>query len=292
MSFDLPNTLHSLSAHLLCAGLLLLAVAACSDVVDAVPGTEPTVEVVGPADLATLTSDVVTMTCVVSKDVVRVSYTVNGAESIEVEFSSLEYSFPVQGLVDGKNTVELTVESQLGVQYRTLHDIIWRRNNRPETTDDYTATELRRPSCILVLENDRSRGLEIDSFEQPENGRVTLDPNNDNRLEYTADKSSSGLDAFEYTIVAGNGETDEVRVLPRNPTAPTANDDTVTTEEDTAIGIDMLANDTDDPLQVSGASDPENGTVELLYDGFETARSRSSTSPTRASQEPTPSPTT
>lgn len=278
MSFRLPNAFRLSPTRLLSAGLLLLTVAACSDVDDALPapGTEPTVEVVAPADRATLTSDIVTMTCIVSEDVARVSYTVNGGAPVEVAFSSLEYSFPVQGLVDGANTVELTVESASGAQSRSLLDIIWRPNNRTEANDDYTATELRRPSRILVLDNDRGRSIEIDSFEQPENGSVTLDPSNDNRLEYTANEGFTGLDAFDYTIVAENGETDtamvEVRVLPRNPEAPTANDDTATTEENTATGIDVLANDNDpddDPLQVSSASDPENGTVELFYDGFE-----------------------
>lgn len=278
MSFYLPNAFRSSPTRLLSAGLLLLSVVACSDVDDAAPtlGTEPTVEVVAPADRDTLTGDVVTMTCVVSEDVERVSYTVNGGAPVEVTFSSLEYSFPIQGLVDGENEIELTVESASGAQSRSLLDIIWRPDNRTEATDDYTATELRRPSNILVLENDRGRGLEIDSFEQPENGGVIVDPSNDNRLEYTAAEGFTGADTFDYTIVAENGETDtatvEVRVLPRNPEAPTANDDTATTQENTATGIAVLANDTDpddDPLQVSSASDPENGTVELFYDGFE-----------------------
>ena len=149
-------------------------------------------------------------------------------------------------------------------------------NNRTEANDDYAATELRRPSRILVLGNDRGRSLEIDSFDQPENGSVAVDPNNANRLEYTADAGFTGLDTFGYSIVAGNGETDaatvSVNVLPRNPEAPTANDDTATTVQNTAVGIDVLANDTDpdgDPLQVLNASDPANGTVELYYDGFE-----------------------
>lgn len=278
MLFYLPHAFRPSPTRLLSAGLLLFTVAACSDVDDALPapGTKPTVAVVAPAQRATLTGDVVTMTCIVSEDVERVSYTVNGGASVEVDFSSLEYSFPLQGLVDGKNTVELTALSTSGVQSRSLVDIFWLPNNRTQANDDYTATELTRPSRLLVLENDRGRGITISSFDQPENGRVVVDPNNGNRLEYTADAGFTGLDTFSYTVVAGNGETDtatvEVNVLPRNPEAPTANDDTATTKQDVATGVDVLANDTDpdsDPLQVLSAGDPENGTVELYYDGFE-----------------------
>ena len=278
MSYYLHHTLRSFPIHLLGAGLLLLTAVACSDVNDALPtpGGEPAVEVVAPADRATLTSDVVTMTCVVSEDVERVSYTVNGGTPVEVAFSSREYSFPLQGLVDGKNTVELTVQSASGTRSRSLLDIVWLPNNRTQANDDYAATELRRPSRILVLGNDRGRSLEIDSFDQPENGSVIVDPNNANRLEYTAAAGFTGLDTFGYTIVAGNGGTDaatvSVNVLPRNPKAPTANDDTATTVQNTAVGINVLANDTDpdnDPVQVLSVSDPENGTVELYYDGFE-----------------------
>lgn len=278
MSYHLRHTLRSFPIPLLGAGLLLLTAAACSDVVDALPapGGEPAVEVVAPAPRATLTDDVVTMTCVVGEDVERVSYTVNGGTPVEVDFSSLEYSFPLQGLADGKNTIELTVESASGSRSRSLLDIVWLPNTRTEANDDYAATELTRPSRLLVLKNDRGRDLEIGSFDQPDNGLVVVDPNNDNRLEYTADAGFTGLDTFAYTVVAGNGEADtatvEVNVLPRNPEAPTANDDTATTERGTATGIDVLANDTDpdgDSLQVLSASDPDNGTVELYYDGFE-----------------------
>ena len=80
MSFRFRNALRSPPARLLGAGLLLLAATACSAVDDAVPapGAEPTVEILGPSNRTTLTDDVVTMTCIVSEDVERVSYTVNG----------------------------------------------------------------------------------------------------------------------------------------------------------------------------------------------------------------------
>ena len=53
-------------------------------------------------------------------------------------------------------------------------------------------------------------------------------------------------------------------------TAPEADDDAATTDEDTPVNIDVLANDTDeddDPLTVTAVSDPDNGTATVNDDG-------------------------
>lgn len=261
----------------LAAVLLISVLTACSGVEDALPapGAEPTVAILGPAPQAAVTSDVVTMTCVVGEEVERVSYTVNGGEPVEVEFSSPQYSFPLQGLTDGRNEIELTVESATGLQSTSLLDIFWFPNTQTVARDDDAATELTRPARINVMGNDRGRDLELGTFTQPDNGTVTLDASNSNRLEYTADAGFTGSDTFTYTITGRDGRTDigtvRINVLPHNPEAPTANDDTATTTQNTVVSIDVLANDTDpdnDPLQIFAASEPANGTVELLFDGF------------------------
>ena len=51
--------------------------------------------------------------------------------------------------------------------------------------------------------------------------------------------------------------------------APVANNDSATTDEDTAVGIAVLANDTDlddDPLTVTNLAQPANGAVSLNQD--------------------------
>ena len=74
---------------------------------------------------------------------------------------------------------------------------------------------------------------------------------------------------------AGGLLDDRLRVLvtpslPQENSAPTALDDTATTDEDTAIDIDVLANDTDpdgDALAVTQVSDPPNGTASINVGG-------------------------
>ena len=75
---------------------------------------------------------------------------------------------------------------------------------------------------------------------------------------------------------AGGLLDDRLRVLvtpslPQENSAPTALDDTATTDEDTALDIDVLANDTDpdgDALAVTQVSDPPNGTASITPGGM------------------------
>ncbi len=261
------------------ATVLLLGVAACSTD-DALPtpptGDAPTVEILSPAPKATETGDVVTMTCVVSENTESVSYSVNGGAAVDVEFSSLEYSFPLQGLVDGKNTVELSVTSTSGATTRGLLDLVWLPSSKLEARDDAVAVETQRTTRISVLSNDRGRNIALDSFTQPENGTVqefTID----GVLEYDPEDGFVGTDTFTYTIRDRDGKTDSatvsVNVIPRNPEAPTANDDRATTTINREVVIDVLANDTDpdnDRLSIAqGSVQPKNGYLEFLVDGFD-----------------------
>ncbi|WP_139127809.1 tandem-95 repeat protein, partial [Vibrio parahaemolyticus] len=77
-------------------------------------------------------------------------------------------------------------------------------------------------------------------------------------------------DTFTYVVTSGGvseSTTVEVNVTPVND-APVAKDDIATTQEDTAVTIDVLPNDTDadgDKLSIESASVPkEQGTVEVV----------------------------
>lgn len=256
--------------------LLIGVLAACSGVEDAVPapGAEPTVQILGPSDRATITSDVVTMTCVVGEDVERVSYTVNGGEPVEVEFSSLEYSFPLQGLVEGENTVELTVENSQGLTSQT-RIINWLPifPEDLEANDDEADTAKFQLVNINVLRNDEGRGLEIVEIGEADNGNASLRPGalpllTRDSILYQPDAEFSGTDTFTYTVEDRSGERDTatvtVTVDPNNPNAPIANDDTATTTAGTLVNIRVLDNDESPngrPLTISDVTQPENGSV-------------------------------
>ncbi|EHR5466322.1 tandem-95 repeat protein, partial [Vibrio parahaemolyticus] len=102
----------------------------------------------------------------------------------------------------------------------------------------------------------------------PKNGTVIV--NNDGTVTYTPDDNYVGKDTFTYVVTSGGvseSTTVEVNVTPVND-APVAKDDIATTQEDTAVTIDVLPNDTDvdgDKLSIQSASVPEaQGKVEIV----------------------------
>ncbi|MCR9548412.1 tandem-95 repeat protein [Vibrio antiquarius] len=128
------------------------------------------------------------------------------------------------------------------------------------------------PTIINVLGNDTFEGTDkvvsLDADNGPKNGTVIV--NNNGTVTYTPDDNYVGKDTFTYVVTSGGVSeftTVEVNVTPVND-APVAKDDIATTQEDTAVTIDVLPNDTDvddDKLSIESASVPkEQGTVEVV----------------------------
>ncbi|WP_274020743.1 tandem-95 repeat protein, partial [Vibrio parahaemolyticus] len=128
------------------------------------------------------------------------------------------------------------------------------------------------PTIINVLGNDTFEGkdkvVSLDANNGPANGTVSVNP--DGSVTYTPNDNYVGKDTFTYIVTSGGvseSTTVEVNVTPVND-APVAKDDIATTQEDTAVTIDVLPNDTDadgDKLSIESASVPkEQGTVEVV----------------------------
>ncbi len=128
------------------------------------------------------------------------------------------------------------------------------------------------PTIIKVLGNDTFEGdgkvVSLDADNGPKNGSVIV--NNDGTVTYTPDDNYVGKDTFTYVVTSGGvseSTTVSVDVTPVND-APVAKDDIATTQEDTAVTIDVLPNDSDvdgDKLSIESASVPkEQGTVEVV----------------------------
>ena len=149
----------------------------------------------------------------------------------------------------------------------TVTVIVTPVNDPPAAQDDSESTEEETPVDIDVLANDSDPdgdNLTVQSVTQPNNGTTT---NNGSDVTYVPDANFHGEDTFTYTIADGNGGTSvalvTVAVAEVNDD-PIALDDGTTTPEDTAVDIDVLANDSDpdgDPLAVESVTQPENGTV-------------------------------
>lgn len=147
-------------------------------------------------------------------------------------------------------------------------------NDSPDAIDDTANTDEDTAVDIDVLANDTdvdNDTLTVTGFIQPSHGSVVV--NADGTVKYTPAANWNGTDTFMYVISDGNGQSDiatvTVTVNAVND-APKAEDDTATTDEDSAVKISVLANDTDvenDLLSVVDVTDPSHGTVVINADG-------------------------
>ncbi len=140
-------------------------------------------------------------------------------------------------------------------------------NTAPEASDDTATTDAGAPVTINVLLNDTDAdgdSLVLDALTPAANGVVTI---SNNQAIYTPDPSFSGIDTFGYTASDQNGGTDTAAVtvtVNALNSAPIAADDVAVTDQDTAVLIDVLDNDSDPEggaLTIDAFSAPANGAV-------------------------------
>ncbi|MEC7681063.1 MAG: S8 family serine peptidase [Planctomycetota bacterium] len=141
------------------------------------------------------------------------------------------------------------------------------QGDAPVAVDDTATVAEDSEVSVAVLSNDSDADgdtLTIESFTQGTNGSVVISGSN---LVYTPSANFNGSDSFTYTINDGTGLTDtatvSVTVTAVNDN-PVANDDSATTEEDVAVTINLVANDTDidgDSLSIESVGTASNGSV-------------------------------
>ena len=146
----------------------------------------------------------------------------------------------------------------------------------PTPEDDSVTTPQDTPvGTADVLANDTDPDgdtLSIVSFTQGSHG--TVDHHGGGSFTYTPDAGWNGSDSFDYTVIDGNGgwatATVNVTVTPVEH-APVAEDDSLTTAEDTpATTGNVLTNDSDadgDPLSIVSFTQGTHGTVANNGDG-------------------------
>ncbi|HEY7824640.1 MAG TPA: cadherin-like domain-containing protein, partial [Acidimicrobiia bacterium] len=145
-------------------------------------------------------------------------------------------------------------------------------NDAPVANDDTAITGVGESVTIPVLANDTDADndpLTVTEATSPD-GDVVINP--DGTVTFTPTPGFIGDAIIDYAIDDGNGGTDTAQVsvsVGETSGPPVAVDDTAVTDEDTAVTIPVLANDTDpdgDPLTVTGASSP-NGDVVINDNG-------------------------
>jgi hypothetical protein len=142
-------------------------------------------------------------------------------------------------------------------------------NELPVAVADTAQTLSNTPVEILVLENDSDpdgNPIVVNAVTQPANGTVTV--NGGLSVTYAPTPLFVGTDAFTYTITDQRGGFATATVVvtvdlaPNVP--PVATADLATTLFQTAVTVNVLANDTDangDPLAVIAVSQPGAGGV-------------------------------
>ncbi len=149
--------------------------------------------------------------------------------------------------------------------------------NRAPVADDDTLTvdEDAGPTTVPVLDNDVDAdgdALEIGAASDPLHGTVKVS-SDESELTYEPDPGYHGPDSFTYTIddgILSDTAAVTVTVAPIND-APVADDDTLTIDQDAGpTAVPVLLNDFDvdgDTIQISSATDPAHGTVEITSGG-------------------------
>lgn len=118
---------------------------------------------------------------------------------------------------------------------------------------------------VLVLSN-------LTIVESPINGELMI---NENGVMYLPSPEFPGTDSFKYSVLDEKGESSNiasVNVIGQGNTLPASSDDSVTTNFQTAVTINVLGNDTDsdgtlDTSSVVVSTDPSSGAATVLSDG-------------------------
>ena len=204
-------------------------------------------------------------------DLVIQSVTQPGSGSVANNGSGVVYT-PAPNF-HGTDTFSYTVsDGNGGTETATVVVTVRSVNDEPVAQDDSGATDEDVPVTIDVLANDSDPDgddLVIASVTQPSNGSAAIGAGG---ITYTPDPGFNGSDTFTYSISDGNGGSDTAAVTVsvgavNDP--PTAVDDARSTDEDTAVTVDVLGNDSDpdgDSLTVLSVSQPSNGSATVAGD--------------------------
>ncbi|HHK8461067.1 TPA: tandem-95 repeat protein [Vibrio parahaemolyticus] len=197
-------------------------------------------------------------------------FSVSGNNSIQISIVNGVATITPTADWNGKETITFTAKDPSGESVNqtvdfTVAPVVDIEADSADVVED-------TPTIINVLGNDTfestDKVVSLDAENGPKNGTVIV--NNDGTVTYTPDDNYVGKDTFTYVVTSGGGSestTVTVNVTPVND-APVAKDDIATTQEDTAVTIDVLPNDTDvdgDKLSIQSATVPEaQGKVEIV----------------------------
>ncbi|MFT6024077.1 MAG: Ca2+-binding RTX toxin-like protein [Ascidiaceihabitans sp.] len=175
---------------------------------------------------------------------------------------------------NGTATISYSITDGNGGTDTAIHEIeVAAVNDDPIAVDDIVSTDEDVPVVIDLIGNDTDVDgdpLTLGTATVPADQGTLID-NGDGTVTFTPADNFNGTATITYTVEDGQGGSDEgqaIVAVGAMDDDPTAVDDAITTDEDTAVTIDVLFNDTDvdgDALTITGASVPaDQGTVEIV----------------------------
>jgi len=186
------------------------------------------------------------------------------------------FTYAPTGDYHGADEFTYTVsDGQGGTAVGTVNITVSPLNDAPVAVDDSVTTDEDTPVRGNVLTND----TDPDGKETIQSASVVTGPANGTlefdgatgEFTYTPNPDYNGTDSFTYTVTDGTLTSDVATVtitVTAVNDAPVAGDDTVTTNEDTAVQGNVLTNDTDVDGKTTIASvtvvtGPTKGTLDL-----------------------------
>ncbi|MEX0367029.1 MAG: Ig-like domain-containing protein, partial [Ruegeria sp.] len=171
-------------------------------------------------------------------------------------------------------TISYTVSDGAGgISTGTIQFTVTGINDAPVAVPDTASTQEDTAVTVGVLSNDRDaegNPLSLNAVADPVNGTVSF--TSDGSITYTPAADFNGVEAIAYTVSDGLGGSSTgtltVNVAPVND-LPVAAADITSTSEDTAVTIEVLANDSDVEtanLLITGTGQGANGSVEIVSD--------------------------
>ena len=191
----------------------------------------------------------------------------------EIKGNKIEYT-PESGF-SGNDSFSYTISDGNGGEdsAKVTITVNNKDNSAPVANDDSATTEYETKVTIDATANDSDAdgdNLIIKSVSNPSHGKAEI---KGNKIEYTPESGFSGNDSFSYTIDDENGgeATAKVTVTIKDQTQvpnhnPKAKNDSATTDYETKVTINAIANDSDadgDSLSIISVSTPSHGKVEI-----------------------------
>jgi len=200
-------------------------------------------------------------------DTLTVSAVTQGTHGT-VAFTASNVTYTPAANYNGADSFTYSIsDGQGGTASATVVMTVSAVNDPPTAAGDSATTPEDTAATINVLTNDSDIDgdtLAISAVTQGTRGTVAFTASN---VTYTPAANYNGADSFTYTIGDGHGgsaiATVSMTVSAVND-VPTAVGDSASTPEDTAVTINVLANDSDidgDTMTVTGVTQGTHGTV-------------------------------